>query len=178
MFEKFKGILLSVLDNPLHSGFFLRTGLFFWFGGFLVWLFSIINWNTIDKLLNGVSLKDNEQLLVNSGFLLRRLARFELEKEIILAVLLLVCLVFLMGAIVNALQFPLLRLSEGYGWYDWLFDWKANHYRKQHQANLKRWKALLEKDEASLTPSEIREYDRVSSDVSLNLVMARVCRHG
>jgi len=147
MFAKLSGILQDWLGAPL------RTGLIFWLGGLILWLFN-------HRLTDGERLIQQEWLGVWD--FLRQMQ----EKEALLALIILIAMILLSGILVKTLQFRLLRWLEGYGWPPWLRSWRVNHYEKQYQKKLTRWRELAKKHRNhSITPTELWEYGTLDKEM-------------
>ena len=153
MFAKLGGIFQGWLGIPL------KTGLIFWLGGFFLWLFTIINWDAIDKLRFNKTLADKERYVVKEWVGIWDFLRNIQESELVLFILILVSLILLSGVLVKTVQFKLLRLCEGYGWFNILLEWRIEYYEKQYVQDLARWKILEKKlSTSSLNLLENREY--------------------
>lgn len=162
MFAKLGGIFQGWLGTPL------KTGLVFWLGGFFLWLFTIINWNAIDKLQFNKTLADKERYIVKEWVGIWDFLRNLQESELILLILILVSFILLSGALVKAFQFKILRVCEGYGWFNFLLKWRTEHYEKQYIEDLARWEILNKKAEDNLLNLiESREYAELDKKMVL-----------
>lgn len=173
MFAKLSGVFQSWLSTPL------KTSLFFWLGGFFLWLFSIINWNAIDKLRfnNGKLpldklLADKERYVIKEWESIWDFLRTMQESETILLILILTTLIALSSVIVKALQFELLRLLEGYNWSNYGLHWfyirKIQFYENKYQQKLNRWSELDAKvlQKQPLTSKELLIYTKLKREIA------------
>jgi hypothetical protein len=109
MLPKFFASLNSLVSIPLKSG------LFFWFGGIVAWLYDMIDWVAVHHQLSGVT--PVPQLLISSEWQAVWNYLHNLKPEH--TTLLLFTLLFVMmlsNVIVTRLIFPTMRFLEGYGW--------------------------------------------------------------
>ncbi|AUI68946.1 hypothetical protein [Beggiatoa leptomitoformis] len=166
MFAKLSGVFQGWLSTPL------KTSLFFWLGGFFLWLFSIINWEAIDKLRFNKVLADKERYITKDWLGVWDFLRTMQESEMIVLILILTTLIVLSSAIVKALQFELLRLLEGYNWSDYGLHWfyvkKIQFYENQYQQRLNRWSELDAKvlQKQPLTSKESLIYTKLKGEIA------------
>lgn len=93
----------------------LKSGLFFWLGGLMAWLYHSIDWGAVHRQFSGASHAPNSLISLDWQPVWRYLHNLKPEH----AALLLFALLFVMmlaNVIVTRLTFPTLRFLEGYGW--------------------------------------------------------------
>lgn len=162
MFAKLGGVLQGWLGVPL------RSGLFFWLGGLGLWLLSLLNWDALDKLRQGIKLASGERLVKPDSLALWDFLRSLQETEIALALLGMVALMLLLSGLVKYFEFGALRLLEGYGWPARLRAWVVGFYEKRSiNPKLARWKVLAKKtvENPPLTAAEQWEYAALDREV-------------
>jgi len=94
----------------------LKSGLFFWLGGLMAWLYHSINWIAVHHRFTGVEPIPESLISENWQPVWRYLHDLKPEH----ATLLLFSVLFVMmlaNALVTAITFPALRFLEGYGWW-------------------------------------------------------------
>lgn len=104
----------------------LKSGLFFWFGGLIAWLYYIIDWIAVHHQFVGI--EPASKSLISSDWQPVWAYLHQLSPEH--ATLLLFALLFAMmlsNVIVTRLIFPSLRFLEGYGLIWWPFRWLFVH---------------------------------------------------
>lgn len=118
MLPKFLASLDSWVSIPLKSG------LFFWFGGLIAWLYACIDWAAVHQQFSGVN--PAPKSLISADWLPVWIYLHNLKPEHV--TLLLFTLLFVMmlsNVVVTRLIFPTLRFLEGYGW---LWEWRWNSW--------------------------------------------------
>ena len=109
MLSKFISTLDSWVSIPLKSG------LFFWLGGLIAWLYHIINWIAVYHLFNNI--QPVPTALINPNWQPFWTWLHNINPEH--ATLLLFFILFgmtLSNVVITSLTFPTLRFLEGYGW--------------------------------------------------------------
>lgn len=164
MFAKLSGILQDWLGTPL------RTGLIFWLGGLILWLLHILNWQNVNHLFDD-RLTEDKQFIQQEwlgvwDFLWQMQ---EIKALLVLLTFILIAAMLLSGILVKTLQFRLLRWLEGYGWPQWLRNWRTHHYEQQYQKKLARWKELVKKQRSNpLTAAELWEYVALDKEMVIS----------
>jgi hypothetical protein len=94
----------------------LKSGLFFWFAGLLVFCYQYIDWIVVHHLLNGIS-NASPSLIIPQWQSLWLWLHQQAKPEHLGFLLFCILFIFMLSqAIISRLTFSTLRLLEGYGW--------------------------------------------------------------
>jgi hypothetical protein len=130
---------ISLLDSWVSIP--LKSGLFFWLGGLIAWLYHIINWIAVHHLFNNIQPLPTSLINPNWQPFWTWLHNMNSAHTALLLFFILFGMT-LSNLVITSLTFPTLRFLEGYGWL-WhpfrshVIEWidKRYHAPRTHEFN-------------------------------------------